>query len=145
MLRVTYIGHATLLIEVGGRRILTDPNFDPALGKFLRRVSSPGIPLSERVLYPAMGAEAMAGDCRALTAMILQWLRPNRIAALHVRIKPTFEALRTKLSGWALDNASPPPAIDQLLALLSLARSTIAKGHTPTIPPTEDLALKGKQ
>src|SRR6476619_8384742 len=47
MLRVTYIGHATLLIELGGRRILTDPNFDPALGKFLRRVSSPGIPLSE--------------------------------------------------------------------------------------------------
>src|SRR5258705_13863031 len=47
MLRVTYIGHATLLIELGGRRILTDPNFDPALGKFLRRVSSPGIPLAE--------------------------------------------------------------------------------------------------
>jgi len=47
MLRVTYIGHATLLIELGKRRILTDPNFDPALGKFLRRVSSPGIPLAD--------------------------------------------------------------------------------------------------
>jgi len=47
MLRVTYIGHATLLIEVGKLRLLTDPNFDPALGKFLRRVSSPGIPLGE--------------------------------------------------------------------------------------------------
>jgi len=47
MLRVTYIGHATLLIELGKRRILTDPNFDPALGKFLRRVSSPGIALGE--------------------------------------------------------------------------------------------------
>jgi L-ascorbate metabolism protein UlaG (beta-lactamase superfamily) len=45
MLRVTYIGHATLLIEVGGKRLLTDPNFDPALGKFLPRVSAPGIPL----------------------------------------------------------------------------------------------------
>jgi len=45
MLRVTYIGHATLLIEIGGRRILTDPNFDPALGKFLARVSPPGIAL----------------------------------------------------------------------------------------------------
>lgn len=45
MLRVTYIGHATLLIEVGGRRLLTDPNFDPALGRFLPRVSSPGIAL----------------------------------------------------------------------------------------------------
>ena len=45
MLRVTYIGHATLLIEIGGRVLLTDPNFDPALGKFLPRVSAPGIAL----------------------------------------------------------------------------------------------------
>jgi L-ascorbate metabolism protein UlaG (beta-lactamase superfamily) len=47
MLRVTYIGHATLLIEIGGKRILTDPNFDPALGKLLPRVSAPGIALAE--------------------------------------------------------------------------------------------------
>src|ERR1700693_5513258 len=45
MLRVTYIGHATLLIEVGGKRLLPDPNFDSALGKFLPRVSAPGIAL----------------------------------------------------------------------------------------------------
>jgi len=45
MLRVTYIGHATLLIEIGGKRVLTDPNFDPALGKILPRVSAPGIAL----------------------------------------------------------------------------------------------------
>jgi L-ascorbate metabolism protein UlaG (beta-lactamase superfamily) len=45
MLRVTYIGHATLLINIGGKRLLTDPNFDPALGKFLPRVSAPGIAL----------------------------------------------------------------------------------------------------
>ncbi len=43
MMRITYIGHATLLIEIGGKKILTDPNFDPALGKFLARVSEPGI------------------------------------------------------------------------------------------------------
>jgi L-ascorbate metabolism protein UlaG (beta-lactamase superfamily) len=47
MLRVTYIGHATLLIEVGGRKLLTDPNFDSALGKFLPRVSAPGIALHD--------------------------------------------------------------------------------------------------
>ena len=45
VLRVTYIGHATLLIEIGGKRLLTDPNFDPALGRFLPRVSAPGIAL----------------------------------------------------------------------------------------------------
>jgi L-ascorbate metabolism protein UlaG (beta-lactamase superfamily) len=44
-MRVTYIGHATLLIETGSQRILTDPNFDPALGRFLARVSEPGIAL----------------------------------------------------------------------------------------------------
>ena len=46
-LRVTYIGHATLLLEIGGKRILTDPNFDPALARFLRRVCPPGIALAE--------------------------------------------------------------------------------------------------
>ena len=45
MLRVTYVGHATLLIEIGGKCLLTDPNFDPALGKLLPRVSAPGIAL----------------------------------------------------------------------------------------------------
>jgi len=44
-MRITYIGHATLLIELGGRTILTDPNFDPSLGRFLARVSAPGIAL----------------------------------------------------------------------------------------------------
>jgi L-ascorbate metabolism protein UlaG (beta-lactamase superfamily) len=44
-MRVTYIGHATLLIEMGGTRLLTDPNFDAKLGKILPRVSPPGIGL----------------------------------------------------------------------------------------------------
>jgi L-ascorbate metabolism protein UlaG (beta-lactamase superfamily) len=46
-MRITYIGHATLLIEFGERRFLTDPNFDDTLGRFLPRVSKPGIALSE--------------------------------------------------------------------------------------------------
>ena len=71
------------------------------------------------LVEPAMGAEAIAGDCRALAGMILQWLRPNRIAALHVRTRPMFEALRGKLAGWAFDVAQPAPAIDQLLAAIS--------------------------
>jgi L-ascorbate metabolism protein UlaG (beta-lactamase superfamily) len=44
-MRVTYVGHATLLIELAGHRVLTDPNFDPALGRFLPRVRAPGIAL----------------------------------------------------------------------------------------------------
>jgi L-ascorbate metabolism protein UlaG (beta-lactamase superfamily) len=54
MLRVTYIGHATLLIEIGGKRILTDPNFDPALGKILTRVSAPGIAIDALPKLDAM-------------------------------------------------------------------------------------------
>ena len=46
-MRITYIGHATLLIELAGKRFLTDPNFDTSLGRFLPRVSAPGIPLHE--------------------------------------------------------------------------------------------------
>ncbi|MDP9176360.1 MAG: MBL fold metallo-hydrolase [Gemmatimonadota bacterium] len=42
-MQITYIGHATLLIELADRTFLTDPNFDPALGKFLPRVSAPGV------------------------------------------------------------------------------------------------------
>ncbi|HEX5435661.1 MAG TPA: MBL fold metallo-hydrolase [Gemmatimonadaceae bacterium] len=52
-LRVTYIGHATLLLEIGGVRVLTDPNFEPRLGGILPRVSAPGIALSE---LPALDA-----------------------------------------------------------------------------------------
>ena len=44
-MRITYIGHATLLLEIDGRRILTDPNFDDRLGLVLPRVSAPGIGL----------------------------------------------------------------------------------------------------
>ncbi len=83
------------------------------------------VPAMVALVEPAMGAEAMAGDCRALAGMVLTWLRPNRIAALHVRIKPMFEALRTKLNTWAFDQSAPPATIDQLLALLSDALALV--------------------
>jgi len=51
--KVTYVGHATLLLEIGGVRLLTDPNFDPKLGGFLPRVCPPGIPLD---CLPALDA-----------------------------------------------------------------------------------------
>lgn len=44
-MKVTYIGHATLLLELGATTILTDPNFDPKLGRILPRVAPPGIAL----------------------------------------------------------------------------------------------------
>lgn len=44
-MKVTYVGHATLLIELGSVRLLTDPNFDTKLGGFLPRVTPPGVEL----------------------------------------------------------------------------------------------------
>lgn len=52
-MKITYIGHATLLLELGGVRVLTDPNFDEKLGRFLPRVSAPGVALHE---LPAIDA-----------------------------------------------------------------------------------------
>ena len=46
-MRVTYIGHATVLIEIGRQRLITDPNFDETLGRFLPRVSQPGIAVAD--------------------------------------------------------------------------------------------------
>jgi L-ascorbate metabolism protein UlaG (beta-lactamase superfamily) len=46
-MKITYIGHATLLLELGGVKLLTDPNFDPKLGRLLPRVSAPGIALDK--------------------------------------------------------------------------------------------------
>lgn len=46
-LRVTYIGHATLLIQFSDVCILTDPNFDDKLGHFLPRVAPPGVGMAE--------------------------------------------------------------------------------------------------
>lgn len=77
------------------------------------------------LVEPAMGAEAMAGDVRALAAMILSWLRPNRVASLHVRIKPMFDAMRARLTGWAFDKQVKTPTIDELMALISDALALV--------------------
>ena len=83
------------------------------------------VPAMIGLVEPAMGVEAMAGDFRALAGMILTWLRPNRIAALHIRIKPMFEALRSRLSAWAFDKSVPTPSIDQLMQLISDALALV--------------------
>jgi serine/threonine protein kinase len=77
------------------------------------------VPAMIGLVEPAMGADAMAGDVRALAGMVLTWLRPNRVTALHARVRPMFETLRTKLSGWAFDKTAAAPSIDQLLAAIS--------------------------
>lgn len=53
-LRITYIGHATLLLELAGVRILTDPHFGRRLGRFLARVSAPGISIADLPVIDAL-------------------------------------------------------------------------------------------
>src|SRR4051794_41942536 len=68
--RLTHIGGPTVLIEVGGWRLLTDPTFDPAggsyrfgLGTGSRKLAGPGTPapltwpVAPRVLPPLHPAE----------------------------------------------------------------------------------------
>jgi len=53
-MRITYIGHATLLVEMAGVRLLTDPNFDGRLGGVLPRVAPPGLALDALPKLDAM-------------------------------------------------------------------------------------------
>ena len=43
---ITYIGHATLLLEIGDVCVITDPNYEKTLGGVLPRVSPPGIAIA---------------------------------------------------------------------------------------------------
>lgn len=101
-------------------------NIAPAALLFKGNVATRMVsPAMVGLVEPAMGKEAMAGDCRALAGMVLQWLKPNRIAALHVRIKPSFEALRARLNTWAFDKSVPPVGIDELMSLMSDALALV--------------------
>ena len=84
-MRITYIGHATLLLEVGGRRILTDPNFDPHLGRFLPRVSKPGIaldalPALDAILLSHAHADHLSFDSLAALPRTVPLYAPPPIA-----------------------------------------------------------------
>jgi serine/threonine protein kinase len=71
------------------------------------------------LVEPSLAPEAMVADVRALAAMILSWLRPDRIAHLGHRARPELDALRGSLATWAYDTAGPAPSIDRLVAAAS--------------------------
>ena len=89
--KITYIGHATLLIEMGDVRILTDPNFETSLGGFLPRVSAPGIALEKLpkldvVLLTHAHADHLSFDAlAALPASVPVYAPPAIAHWLHGR------------------------------------------------------------
>ena len=95
--RITYIGHATLLLDFGQTCVLTDPNFDNKLGFFLPRVTPPGMRISElphidAILLTHAHADHLSfSSLRALPAtipiyappVVSQWLKRAGIASAH--------------------------------------------------------------
>lgn len=77
------------------------------------------------LVEPSLEPAAIATDVRSLSAMVYQWIRPTRIAAMPARARPAFEEVRARLHAWAYDPQTRPPGIDELIGALSDALSMV--------------------
>jgi hypothetical protein len=70
MLRVTYVGGPTALLELGGLRLLTDPTFDPAGTEYrtpsyvLRKTGSPALSSERRETGGERDRPRPVAECR---------------------------------------------------------------------------------
>lgn len=87
-MQVTYIGHATLLIEIGGARLLTDPNFDARLAGVLRRVAAPGLPIRGLPPLDALLITHAHADHLSL-ASLAELVRDARRGAMPILAPPS--------------------------------------------------------
>ncbi len=90
-LRVTWLGHSTLLLEIDGRRVLVDPVWGERASPFTfagpRRFFAPPLPLAE---LPPLDAVVVSHDhydhldmptVRALAARRVRWIVPLGVGA----------------------------------------------------------------
>jgi L-ascorbate metabolism protein UlaG (beta-lactamase superfamily) len=123
-LRLTHIGGPTLLIEVGGWRLLTDPTFDPpgrrynfGWGAMSRKLAGPAIPASEigpidavllthehhgdnldpagRALLPAAGAVVTTVSGSQRLGGAARGLEPWQTTSLEAPGRPAIEITAT--------------------------------------------------
>ena len=89
-MKITYIGHATLLLEIEGARLLTDPNFEATLGGFLPRVAAPGVafdllPTLDAVLLTHAHADHLSFETLAKLPVTVPIYAPPAVARWLVR------------------------------------------------------------
>jgi L-ascorbate metabolism protein UlaG (beta-lactamase superfamily) len=120
--RITYIGHATLLIEIGGKTLLTDPNFELTLGGVLPRVSAPGIPIHELPHVDAVLVTHAHAD--HLSFKSLDGLRP----AVPIFAPPVIAKWLTRL-GYPSAIGIEPGEMVQTGGVGIRAASATHKGH----------------
>jgi L-ascorbate metabolism protein UlaG (beta-lactamase superfamily) len=108
-LRVTWLGHSTLLLEIDGRRVLIDPVWGERASPFTfmgpRRFFAPPLPLDQ---LPAIDAVVISHDhydhldvptVRALVGRGVRWVVPLGVGA-HLRAWGVPEARVTELDWW---------------------------------------------
>ena len=162
-MRITYIGHATLLLEVAGKRILTDPNFDPALGRFLPRVSAPGIALGalpslDAILLSHAHADHLSFESLAALPSTIPLYAPGSIAKWlrargHANATPLAPGEDVNLGGIRITAAAARHvgaryAVDRwrsdanMYLVDSVAESLFFAGDTALTPETGHLVEK---
>jgi serine/threonine protein kinase len=76
------------------------------------------------LVEPSLSRTDMVDDVRKLSALILSWIRPQRLEALDQRVRPNIDALRARLAAMGYDERLAP-GIDELIALVANGLSAL--------------------